>query len=337
MTTNSDSAENVRLIAEEAAAWRVILDTRDSRRMPEFWNWVTRSPGHVREALVMGLLSRALQELEPDHPVGSASDGDAALSRNVTVPSHTRKVGRWRFAAAVAACGALLIVTLPLLRGLTHRGTMPQIYTTNVGEQRSLALQDGSIVVLDAQSRLKIELSERERSVELEGQAFFTVARDAKRPFRVRGSSAVIEVIGTQFNVRTDRGTQVAVLEGAVQLKGNRGVPLAMGHLTAGQGATVSQNGEITDHGAIDPEVVTAWEKRRLVFSRVPLEEIVREFNRYSVKKRMRVQGAAARLSFGGVFDATDPSPLLFMLSKNPSIVLEQHGDEFVIREKEPR
>jgi ferric-dicitrate binding protein FerR (iron transport regulator) len=64
------------------------------------------------------------------------------------------------------------------------------------------------------------------------------------------------------------------------------------------------------------------------------LEDIVREFNRYNRKGRLSVEGKAASLRFGGVFDATDPSPLLLILATNPSVILERNGDDLLIRDR---
>jgi transmembrane sensor len=220
-----------------------------------------------------------------------------------------------------------------------------ETYTTDVGEQRAIALKDGSTVVLDTQSRLRVQLSAHERSFYLEGQALFSVAHDPSRPFRVRTAATMVEAIGTEFNVRTQRLTTVAVLDGVVRLysqesgnaseHGSDGVPsVAPARLSAGEAVSINGSGEITGRMKVDRATVTAWEQRRLVFSRVSLEDIVREFNRYNRKGRLRVEGNAASLRFGGVFDATDPGPLLLLLAKNRSVVLQRSGDDVIIRDR---
>lgn len=217
-------------------------------------------------------------------------------------------------------------------------------FTAGIGEQRSVALEDGSKVVLDAQTRLHVQLSKGERTFYLEGQALFTVARDPSRPFRVRTASTIIEALGTEFNVRSQGDTTVAVLDGSVRLytpgssksvTNGHGVSVIAAALQAGQQIRVGSGGKITTPSHFDRSVVVAWERQRLVFSRAPLSEIVSEFNKYNRNLQLRVEGNAAFLRFGGVFDATDPSPLLLLLRKDPLVVIEQHNvNEIVIRDK---
>jgi transmembrane sensor len=92
------------------------------------------------------------------------------------------------------------------------------IYRTDVGEQRSITLADGSIIDLNAHSRIKVRLSKTERDVDLlEGQALFQVAHDTSRPFFVRSGSALVRAVGTLFDVyRKKNGITVSVIEGRV-------------------------------------------------------------------------------------------------------------------------
>jgi transmembrane sensor len=345
MTTGSDSDVDTQTITEEAAAWCTALEAHDARRVPEFWHWVTRSPRHVHEALVMGLLSQALQDLDTGHPIPLPLPESESVAQPSTAPAGTVREGRrWVFvASALAACAALLCMSFWFLWARTQGWVVSGAYATDVGEQRTVMLEDGSTVVLDAQSRMQVHLSARERIIDLDGQALFSVAHDPARPFRVRAGRTTIVAVGTEFNVRSEGPIQVAVLDGVVRLyphgdTPNKGESFAKPtrQLAAGQGASVDRNGEVTDL-KVDRATVTAWEQNRLVFSRVPLEEIVREFNKYNRKGHLRVEGNVAALRFGGVFDATDPSPLLRILSRNSAVVIEQSGDDTIIRDRAQR
>ena len=92
------------------------------------------------------------------------------------------------------------------------------LYSTDIGERRSITLADGSTVDLNARSKLRIEFSSAERRVELlNGQALFQVAKDKHRPFIVHSGDATVRAVGTQFDVyRKDSGTTITVLEGRV-------------------------------------------------------------------------------------------------------------------------
>jgi transmembrane sensor len=344
---NCDYSESDWTIAEQAAAWRVTLGGQDGRRVPEFWSWVTQSPVHVREALVMGLLNRELQEVDPDMSVSLADPADrgtraAGQEVRPDVSAHRGWMVPLLLAASVVV---LLLGSLFFLKVSDDPGVFSHTYVTDVGEERMVTLKDGSSFVLDAQSSLRVEISARERSFYLEGQAVFNVTHDPLRPFRVRTAATTVEALGTEFNVRTGDLTRVAVFNGAVRLysqgdaksgsaESTASFTAGIAKLTAGEGVIISADGGIAERRKVDRASVMAWEQRQLVFSRAPLDEIVREFNRYNQRGRMRVEGSAASLRFGGVFDATDPGPLLLILSRNPKILLEHQGEELVIRDR---
>src|SRR5690606_30551494 len=120
---------------------------------------------------------------------------------------------------------AVLFISVGDVAGWLH----PNVYTTSVGEQRAVELPDGTAVAINARSCLRVAFSGHARAVYLyDGQAMFTVAKDASRPFRVyvvapgrspAGNGAVIQALGTKFDVqrRADR-VEVAVIEGMVQI-----------------------------------------------------------------------------------------------------------------------
>src|SRR5262249_15873572 len=130
-----------------------------------------------------------------------------------------RRAAAVRFAyRSLGLAAAILLLVLGALSAwfLTQRGT----YVTDVGEQRSFMLEDGSSVELNSRSRLKVHFTGCERSIELQaGQALFRVANDRTRPFVVNSGNASVRAVGTQFDVyRKKSGTVVTVLEGIVAI-----------------------------------------------------------------------------------------------------------------------
>ncbi|MBL8264778.1 FecR family protein, partial [Steroidobacter sp.] len=225
--------------------------------------------------------------LEPDTEVA-----------NVT---RTRPRHRARWITAAAASTALAIVAYPLLAKLS--GT--QRYRTETGEQRSLVLKDGSHVQLNVRSELSTHIDEKLREIRLDdGEALFEVAKDASRTFRVRTPQAVIEALGTQFNVRVKNGeTTVALLEGSVAVHGTTNAPVV--RLTPGQALTLSpaSTQQATPRVA-NLDTVTAWTKRRLVFQDTPLTEVVAEFNRYSPQPLLIADPQLAHVCITATFDS---------------------------------
>src|SRR5262249_13837131 len=100
----------------------------------------------------------------------------------------------WAASFAVVAIAGILVSAL-----------LPERHATSVGEQRPFDLPDGSVVYLNTHSKIALHFSRHEREIRLlDGEALFKVARDTSRPFRVRTDDAVIQALGTEFNVRRD-------------------------------------------------------------------------------------------------------------------------------------
>ena len=143
--------------------------------------------------------------------------------------SRIRRNSRRRlFANTVkyAALGLILIAstvwaTLYLSGSLAE----PAMNTLHVpaGQRAQITLQDGTEVWLNAQSTLTYpaHFSRRNRKVEINGEAFFDVAKDKTRPFIVSTQHIDMKVLGTQFNVYSYRGAgyiQTALVEGSVEI-----------------------------------------------------------------------------------------------------------------------
>lgn len=123
-------------------------------------------------------------------------------------PKANRSV---RLASMLAAS---ILITLASGWFYLQRG----VYTTDTGEQRSLALADGSTVELNSRSRIKVQYTEHERRIDLlEGQALFHVAKNKARPFIVQTGNTRVRAVGTAFDVyKASSGTVVTVVEGRV-------------------------------------------------------------------------------------------------------------------------
>jgi transmembrane sensor len=235
---------------------------------------------------------------------------------------------------AVAASAAVFIAGASLW-GLERFGSQP--YRTAVGQQSVNRLADGSVMNLNTRSRAQVKFSNRERIVELEGEALFTVARDPARPFYVRTQGATVRAIGTKFNVYSEAGeTRVAVVEGAVQVSpgsGNTPLPDLSAPLSAGESAYIS-NGRVTKHRAPDVDAQVAWQHQQLVFEDIALAEVAAEFNRYNTAQ-IRIEGSLGQTRrLSGTFDALHPQSLLLYLRKDPRLNVTQQGNVYVIERR---
>jgi transmembrane sensor len=225
-----------------------------------------------------------------------------------------------------------------------------QTYTTKVGEQRTLELEDGSFVTLNTNSQLKVRFKRTARILQLaSGEALFTVHHDADRPFLVDTGDSVIRAVGTQFDVyRKTGGTIVSVLEGTVQVLPETSPMAALSsnltqsldakvvstQATAGETVDVSQAG-VTKHRQTSAAEVIAWQQRRLVFHDDTLRDIAAEFNRYNRAPKIQIEGEQARQHrFAGTFDANAPDALVSALRSDDTLVIERGPDRIVIKSR---
>lgn len=153
---------------------------------------------------------------------------------------------------------------------------------TPAGGQFRLTLADGSRVWLNAASAIRFPTSfgGNERVVELTGEAYLEVSKDAARPFRVIARGVTVDVLGTHFNVNAYNDEPVvrtSLLEGAVRV-GGKGQSRV---LSPGQQARVQENGQLSVAEGIDMSAVVAWKDGRFNFSGAPITEVMREVQRW--------------------------------------------------------
>jgi transmembrane sensor len=313
------------LLAQRASEWHQMLQSADAPQRAEFVAWLKASPLHVNEYLEIAYTDRILQHVDGDRRY----DVDALLAQiKARAVQPTRRL-KW-LRPALAACILISAAALPFAY---KHFIVQQRFATRVGEQRTIQLTDNSLVTLNTDSDIRVHLNQTERDIELtHGEALFEVAQDAHRPFRVITRTATIQAIGTQFNVYEQAdGTRVSVLEGRVKIS----TPLDMQDLGVGEEADVQRDGTILRNVRPDVLKTVAWRERRLVFSEIPLEEIVREFNRYNPTQRLRLEGIApGSYHYNGIFDATDPESLADLLAKEPDLLVERQGPDIVIRRR---
>jgi ferric-dicitrate binding protein FerR (iron transport regulator) len=157
--------------------------------------------------------------------------------------------------------------------------------TTPRGGQYQLILSDGSKVWLNAASSLRFPAAfgGNERKVEISGEAYFEVAKDASRPFKVDvPGKGEVEVLGTHFNVnayRDEPTVKTTLLEGSVKV-----MVLATRDklvLNPGEQAQLQENGQITINKNADTEQALAWKTGSFHFSNADLGTVFRQLSRW--------------------------------------------------------
>ena len=157
--------------------------------------------------------------------------------------------------------------------------TIYNTVTVPRGGEYKLVLADGTTVWLNSDSHIRypVTFSSNTRQVELEGEAYFEVAKDVKKPFIVRMNEYNVRVTGTQFNVRNYSNESLAttLVEGGVQIE-RRG---KLDGLRPGQQA-VLENNEIRIR-VVNVEEQVAWRHGAFGFTQCRLENIMEELARW--------------------------------------------------------
>ena len=158
--------------------------------------------------------------------------------------------------------------------------------TTANGNEYQLILADGSKVWLNAASSIRFPASfvGNERKVEITGEAYFEVAHNASKPFKVvfkdqSGGAGEIEVLGTHFDVNAyddENAMKTTLLEGFVKIKRSNEVQM----LSAGQQAVLT-SGIITLKKDVDVSQVVAWKDGFFEFNNTDLPTIMRQVARW--------------------------------------------------------
>lgn len=154
--------------------------------------------------------------------------------------------------------------------------------STPRARQQQLVLPDGTKIWLNAQSSIKFPSSftGTRREVEITGEAYFEVAKDALKPFIVNVNNSKIEVVGTHFNVMAYSNESIletTLLEGSVKFrKGNSQV-----FLKPGQQSQLFQNAQIRLVDKVNVDQIVAWKNGIQSFNSADIKTIMRQVERW--------------------------------------------------------
>lgn len=255
-----------RSLPHTAAEWFAArLHSHDSELEKHFSEWLAQDPKNADEYALCDLT----WELS-----AAASVGLDAQQVSVR-PAWYRRVLVYGVGMAAA-----LLLALAIDRFMPPKAIQ---WHTGPGEQRTIALEDGSRIILNTRSTVEVRMGHKRREIRMQtGEAFFEVAKDASRPFVVETPLGLARAVGTRFNVLLDgEREEVATEEGKVLVQRSGGT--TTGILTAaGTRATLVRGEPRPALDRADFTRIDNWRAHRLEFDRVPLEAALREFSRYT-------------------------------------------------------
>jgi len=286
-------------IATEAANWYARLRAQDVSELEavRFRAWLAADPARLAE---FEAIDRFWADL-------AAIENSPSIRRIVEDISARRRASRWR-RPAIGFMAATLVVAIGAGWFAWQQWNSGR-YVSGVGEQRTVPLADGSILMLNTDTEVRLHFSEAERSLELvRGQANFEVAKDPNRPFIVTAGRGQVRAVGTIFDVsKVDDKVTVTLIEGKVTITGEGAQARGKtGEIILAPGEQVSyaaRTGSVKRATADVPRV-TAWRARKLDFNDTPILEAIAEANRYSRDQIVLDAPALKDARISGTFEA---------------------------------
>ena len=337
------------LAVEEIVSW-VQWCEADPRNRSAFerllplWQALDRESLSPERANLLALMSpEALAQLREQ----LKSSGSTPSATSVPATDSVRPGVRWRVWTSVGVAAVVL-----LMLGVFGSGLLDVMRPLNsitklnsaVAVNRTATLPDGSSLALGAQSAVAVDFKGAQRTVELnEGEAFFAVKHDKKRPFVVRAGALSVTAIGTQFDVlRTGSRVAVTVKEGLVQVATNPATNAPAWSLLAPAGHQVVY--DAAQHAGpslrvVDPAATTAWQQGRLEYIEEPLVSVIANLNRYSSRHILVRDADLSGLAYTGTIEVQSIDewlralPLIFPLrvasGDDGQVVIERRPQSF--------
>jgi transmembrane sensor len=281
--------------------------------------WIARLHGPLRDAQVEAACRRWIAG-DPERAAAFellTDTWDKAAQLKLPVPERQR-----RPLALLATLACVILVAAAI--GLYFRADG---VSTRVGEQRMLALEDGTRVYLNTDSEVVVQFDHRTRRVELRrGEALFEVAHNPDRPFVVAVGQSQIQALGTAFVVRSDPlQVSVTLVEGSVVVETLR--------LDPGQRVTFAKN-QPARLDRPNLEKMTAWRQGQISLDDARLGDTLLEMNRYSTVHLVTHDPQVAAIRISGVFRAGDTQNFLEAVTRAYHLQSRTEGSEVVLESR---
>ena len=259
----------------------------------------------------------------------------------------------WPIGTAVTASFVLVMVALVLPRLENPLGqeavfaTTTALFETAVGEQKTVLLPDGSEVILNTNTQLRLSYTASARVLQLvQGEIFVKVKKEQERPLSVVAHDRIIQAVGTEFAVELmpNQKVELMVTEGrvvvGVQLPADaagagtiqrlaiagRAVPALLAQndedlVSAGERVVLGAQASVKQVvSADDLDVKLSWREGRLIFRSEPLANVLQEIGRYTQIEFVFLDENLKSRTLSGRFRTDDVEALLVLLEVNFSI-----------------
>ncbi|ANN67674.1 FecR family protein [Bordetella bronchialis] len=321
-------------VADQVVNWLLLLRSGRASQSDyaDFLAWRAENPMHESAwQQLTSALGSSFGRLSDFYPIGfSTSNARPTLtpamaayrstprqaSRHAPAnPARRRFVAGGVAAATAAAMGAVILNEVYPLHNLTADAA------TATGERRLYMLSDGSQMLLDARSRVRLDFAGPQRNIRLlEGAITVSVAHDPNRPFIVTTEQGTVRALGTRFMVRQQaRRSLVVVHEHEVEVQT---LEKARGVIGAGMGARFDD--ARVDSPRAELLADAAWETGWIAVRNRPLADVVAALRPYR-SGMVRISMAAGGLPVTGQFPLDDTDATLDTLERSMPVTVRRY------------
>lgn len=235
---------------------------------------------------------------------------------------------RWRWAGVLATL--LLVVGWYLSESTLN--TWRADYATAVGVQRTVTLEDGTVLLLNTDTTVNVAWSTDVRRLELlRGEAIVTVAPDARRPLILTAGPLAVRALGTEFDVQMNgNDVTVTAIEHAIEVTAPHRRESGARTLEAGRRVRYTRQG----FGAVESvplDRTAPWRHGRLIFEAQPLADVVAELNRYRHGRIVIVNEALHAHKVSAVFPLADVNQAPDMFERTLNLHVTRLTDWLVL------
>ncbi|GAT62008.1 FecR family protein [Paludibacter jiangxiensis] len=241
-----------------------------------------------------------------------------------------------KYAAAAVIPVMLGVGAYLLIANLAHDNNKEMIVSVENGQKANLQLPDGTKVWLNSGSSIRYDKSynQHDRIIALEGEAYFEVAKDKKRPFIVKANAVSVRAVGTAFDVKAytnDDAITTTLIEGKVNVFDKT----TTSQLLPNQKITFNKSNHTFDKVQVyDAAIAGLWKNNQLAFDSETLEDIAKVLERmYNIQvvfdseqiKQIRFSGKIKNNSLESVLQLISLTSPIHYNVKDSVVTLKQN------------
>ena len=354
----STEKEDQDQIEDTAAFWMAESEEGlTPARQREFERWQQSDPRHAAAVrrfhwgqTVLKKMPHIQGEVQPVIGFPEIQQSHIAVARR----------SQMRWGLMLGGCAAAIVLSAAAWWNWPEKAEADVRYACEAGGYQRVLLKDGSILELNENSTVLVRFDPQMRHVTLvTGEGHFSVAKDAARPFVVEARGLAVRAVGTAFRVRIEQSSvEVLVTEGEVavteaelpdtvkqaDVPGDRYGGGYLVNISAGeQTKVVTSNGKAALTAATRPKVEKVspekirrtldWQEKKLIFTEVPLLDVVAQFNRRNRLQLVVDDLQLASRPVGGTFAADNVEGFVRLLENSGTVTTDRRGEfEIVLR-----